>query len=101
MTQPAPPLDDAAAVFAAIRSLSPRQRDVLGAIAINFDGGHHPRTLAVLEAKGLIVGEVGTLPPRPGDPAWTAVRVRRYYVPLPIHVVWCAWCAEQPDAERT
>ena len=80
-----------------IARLPERQLDVLGHIAIGQDGGHRPRTLAALEAKGLIVSEKVTLSPRPGVPAWMRVRVRRYYVPLPVHAAWCEWRSQQEE----
>ena len=69
-----------------------RQRRVFEQIAIAQDVGHHPATLAVLERKGLITsktenGRQGSLP----------VTIKRYHVPLPLHMQWCAWCSENVD----
>lgn len=72
-------------------SLTERQRDVFGLIAIGQDGGHNPRTLAALERRGLIREwrkELAGQPP---------VMVLRWEVPLPLHIEWARWCAEQPD----
>lgn len=76
-----------------VESLTAAQRDTLSAIAVGMDGGHNPRTLAVLAERGLIVGYRETLP---GSPP---VEVVRWEVPLPVHVEWARWCAEQPEDE--
>lgn len=74
-------------------ALTPAQRDVLGLIAVGEDGGHHPKVLAALAAKGLIVGYLENLG---GNPPMTVVR---WEVPIHIHMQWAQWCAEQPDEE--
>lgn len=74
-------------------ALTAAQRDVLGQIAISQDGGHHPKVLAALEDKGLIVGYrqmLGGHPP---------LEVIRWVLPIGVHIQWAAWCAEQPDEE--
>jgi hypothetical protein len=43
-------------------ALTEAQRDTLGLIATGLDGGHNPRTLAVLARLGLIVGRKATTP---------------------------------------
>jgi hypothetical protein len=75
-------------------SLTERQRDVFGLIAIGVDVGHNPRTLVALAKRGLIVGHRETLPGHP------PVRVVRWEVPLPVHIEWAQWCSEQPDSEE-
>ena len=64
-------------------------REVFEQIAIGQDAGHHPATLAALERKGLIVAETAT--DRQG---WPPVTIKRYYVPVLLHMQWCAWCSE-------
>lgn len=72
-------------------------------IAIGQDACHYPATLATLERKGLIVSETET--DRQG---WPPVTIKRYHVPLTLHIQWCAWCsenvgddlAEEPEAAQ-
>lgn len=73
------------------RNLSPAQERVFGQIAINLDGGHHPATLAALVRKGLIEEE--------RQAAGGGFTIYRYFVPLPIHMEWAAWCAENYQEE--
>lgn len=70
-------------------SCTKRQRDVFELIAIGQDARHHPATLAALERKRLIVAETET--DRQG---WPPVTIKRYHVPLALHIQWCAWCSE-------
>jgi hypothetical protein len=87
-----------AEALAAIQTLTPRQQHVLGCIAMNEDGGHHPRTLRVLLDTGLIEASTETLGGR-----WP-VRVTRYHTPLFVHLAYCAWASahdveeDAPDA---
>ena len=75
------------------RGLSERQTDVLGQIALGNDGGHNPRTLAALEARGFIVPM--DVPSRiPG----VLMTVRHYEVPTWLHMEWCAWCSDMEAA---
>ena len=71
-----------------------RQREVFEQIGIGQDAGHHPATLAALERKGLIASK--TEIDRQGYPP---VTIKRYHVPLLLHMQWCAWCAENTTAE--
>lgn len=75
--------------------LTANQRRVFEAIAINEDGGHHPKTLRVLLNRGLIVA-AEELDQR----GWPPLMITRYHVPLPIHMKWCAWCAGREE-EKT
>lgn len=75
-------------------ALTPRQRDVLGLIAINEDGGHHPAVLAALATRGLIVPYREVLPGQP------PVEVVRWTVPIHIHIQWCEWCSQQAGEEK-
>lgn len=75
-----------------------QQVAVFEQIAMNNDGGHHPATLAVLERKGLIVGEYEPVygPGRhPIDRI--PIMIRRYHVPLHVNLQWCVWASEQPE----
>lgn len=76
-----------------IRKLPKKQRDVLGHICINQDGGHHQATLAALEKRGLIASYDEE---RGGHPPMT---VKRWGVPIDVHMAWCEWCSEQPDED--
>lgn len=69
-----------------------RQRAAFEQIGIGQDAGHHPATLAALESKGLIAStrEIEGYPP---------VTIKRYHVPLPLHMQWCAWCSENVGGE--
>lgn len=75
-------------------ALTEAQRNVLGLIAIGQDGGHNPRTLAVLERLGLIVGHDGQVSTPLGP-----MQVRRWDVPVAVHIQWCEWCSTQVDEE--
>ena len=79
--------------YQAIRALSPSQRAVLDAIAINEDGGHHPATLRALERRGLIEAYDVLL----GGGTRMPIRVTRYRVPLAVHVAWAASCSEEVE----
>ena len=73
--------------------LNDRQRDVFGQICIGHDAGHHPRVLRSLAERGLIVGYREVLDGHP------PVEIVRWEVPIPAHIEWARWCAEQPDEE--
>lgn len=77
-----------------ITKLTEPQRDVLGQIATNNDGGHHPRTIAALLKKELIKEtESERLPGR--FPLW----IKHYYTPLHVHIAWCEWCSKNCPIE--
>ena len=78
----------------AIQRLTPHQQEVLGWIAMNEDGGHHPKTLQVLERLGLIVAEPQVLGGR------LPVRVTRYSTPIFVHLAYCAWASTQVAQEE-
>lgn len=73
-------------------SLTPRQRDVLGLIAICQDQFHHPRTLKVLLDRGLIYEYIEEQPGVLG-----ILRVKRYAMDLMTHIAWCQWCSDWFD----
>lgn len=74
--------------------LTRRQQEVLGEIAIGFDGGHHPRVLKALLDKGLIETceqNIYGISRTPIDRL--AVKVTHYELPLPVHYAWAQWCS--------
>lgn len=80
--------------YKTFRNLPKTQADVFEQIAVNNDGGHHPKTVASLLKKGLIGVTRECLR---GSPS---VVIERYFVPTPIHIEWCNWCSDQPDADH-
>lgn len=74
-------------------ALSDRQHEVLGCIAVNQDAGHNIHTLYALERLGLIESYPETIPGQ--FPA----TIRRYRVPIHVHVQWCAWCSRNVKDE--
>lgn len=73
--------------------LSKQETDVLGQIAINVDGGHNRQVIASLLSKGYIEEYEETLP------GWPPVKVKRYSVPIGVHIRWCSWCDENYEGE--
>lgn len=70
--------------------LTKAQEDALAQIALLSDGsGMNPRTLRVLEERGLIVGEDVVV----GRDVLGPIVVRKYQMPIQEHMRWCAWCA--------
>jgi hypothetical protein len=86
--------------YHAIQTLTPHQQHVLGCIAMNEDGGLHPRTVQALLTQGLIEATTETLGGR-----WP-VTVTRYHTPVFVHLAYCAWASAQdveedaPDAAQ-
>lgn len=71
------------------------QIDAFERIAVGDTGGHHPRVLAALHAKGLI-----HFIERESTDASGRLHWREPFVPLGLHAQWCAFCAETiPDEE--
>jgi len=66
------------------RGLPKKQVEVFEQIAVGNDGGHHPATLGALQRKGLISFR---------EKRFFGTVVQAPYVPIPIHVEWCEWCA--------
>ena len=81
----------------AIRGLSDAQRRAFDQCCINNGMGHNPRTMAALERKRLVVPHEVVL--REPTGRWP-VTVIDYEVPLPVHITWCEWCAEQLDEDE-
>ena len=73
-------------VSATFRDLPRAQARAFTLIAINEDGGHSPRVLAALVAKGLITRH---------EERGGMFTVYRYSVPLAVHMEWCRWCSER------
>ena len=69
-------------------SLTESQQRVLGCIAVGLDGGHARQTVRSLLAKELIdtYREVAE-----------GLTVVRYFVPIWVHIQWCAWCARRSE----
>lgn len=74
--------------------LTSKQLAVFEQVAVNNDSGHPQKTLGILIRKGYIVGRLQYLE---GFPP-TAVIC--YSVPIPVHIAWCQWCAEQQVEEE-
>lgn len=77
--------------LAVIRRLTRRQQEVLSAVAIGQDGGHARPTLKRLLELGLIEEYEEPVP------GWPPMNIRRYDVPLFVHIAWAEWGSEQPD----
>lgn len=74
----------------AFNRLSETQLQVLAMIAMNQDCGHHPRTIKSLLDKGLIVSY---------DEITNWGHLKRFNMPIDVHVHWCAWCSENYKEE--
>jgi hypothetical protein len=70
--------------------LSKKQIEAMDLLSMNMDGGLHPRTLASLVKKGMIIQQDDH------DGPWT---IHRYFMPLPVHIRWCEWCSKQIEEE--
>lgn len=87
-------LDD---MLRAIDRLTEGQRETLGWIAINRDGGHSRQRLAALERRGMIESSDEQIPSGIGALMMT---VKRYRVLLPWHYAWCEWCSRNVTDEE-
>ena len=72
------------------RNLPSTQAAVFEQIAIGNDAGHDSRTLAKL-----LNAELITRTEQRKTDTFGEFVIYRYEVPLPVHMEWCAWCAEQ------
>lgn len=72
--------------------MTPAQRRDFELVAINEPprGGH--LTIKALERRGLIVE---TEPKILGRDAFGEIKIRQWYVPMPLHIQWCKWASEQ------
>lgn len=68
--------------------LTAAQEKVFEQIAIGNDKSHNQRTLNALERKELIVSHREWLPGLP------PCCIKRYEVPIDVHIAWCTWCEE-------
>lgn len=81
--------------------LGPRQLEVLSEVA--FGGNDRnpgpAKVMRSLEDKGLIVKEERPRQGRDvlGSYSWTEAR---WVMPIPVHADFCAWCAEQVEAQE-
>ena len=76
-------------------ALTENQRHVLGCVAMGQDGGHARASLLSLEKRGLIAGEDVEMRGNGRSPIdRIPMKVRRYYVPIPVRIQWCEWCSE-------
>ena len=71
--------------------LTPQQLRVFEQIAVGHGLGHPQRTVDSLKKRGYIQGHVVALN--------GAIAVTSYSVPIPVHIAWCQWCAEQQTNE--
>jgi hypothetical protein len=70
--------------------LTKPQTEVLANVAFGGKGGGcNSRTLESLERKGLIGGIEDESPGPLG-----VFRFRRWDMPMPVHIAFCAWCSE-------
>jgi hypothetical protein len=75
--------------------LGQRQIDALSNVAFGGKGtGVAPSMLKRLAAKGLIEPEIQTGSDRFGSYSWAV-----WSMPLSVHIQFCAFCAQSPDAE--
>lgn len=74
------------------RGLTKAQSIVFEQIAIGNDHSHSfgKKTLKTLEDKGLIFSVLAKL----DDGGYPPVQIRKYRVPIPIHIEWCKYCQE-------
>ena len=79
--------------MANFEGLNNKQQQVFSMIAINQDGGHHPKVVSSLLRNGFVEAteEIVGFPP---------VAVKRYFVPIPVHIRWCEWCSEHCAGEE-
>ena len=70
-----------------VKGLTKRQIKTFEQIALGSDKGVNRRTAEALLRKGLINEKLTSY--------GMHLAVYRYSVPLPIHVKWCEWCANQ------
>ena len=74
------------------RGMTKAQVAAFERIAVNEAPACGQKTLGALLRAGVVVQ--GT-PERRRD-ALGSYEVPSFYVPLPVHLQWCIWCAEQP-----
>lgn len=77
------------------KGMTKAQRAAFEQIAINQHPYATHKTLKALREKGLIDYREITI----GRDALGKITVPEWFVPLPVHAQWCAWCSAQPDAD--
>lgn len=70
------------------KSLTKTQSKVFVQIATGNDAGHNRKVLDRLENMGLLTCELQQLSGFP------PVAIRRYEVPITVHMEWCQWCSD-------
>ena len=76
------------------KDLTKTQREAFEQIAINQPPQCGWKSIDALLNAGVIErGEDDTR-----RDAMGVYHIPNFFVPLPIHMQWCAWCSEQPDA---
>ena len=78
------------------KGLAEGQFDALSSIAFGNDGAHcHPKTLEALAKKGLIVEYEKKIYGKGTSPLDSIpLVVKAYYMPIPEHIEFCQWCAD-------
>lgn len=84
---------DRAEFDAAVKKLTKVQREALDTIGCGIDTGYNARTWKALERVGLIDGSDQRLGGR------FPITIRRYEMPIHVHINWCAWCSERVALE--
>lgn len=75
-------------------ALTPAQQRAAGNVAINQDLGENPRVLAALETLGVLTSYEEN---QGGNPPLV---VKRYAMPVRVHLAWCDWCSRTVQEER-
>jgi hypothetical protein len=76
--------------------LTKPQKRALADVAFGGDGtGFSPRTLVVLRDRGLIE----SYDRRVGRDRFGEIVVKAWTMPIPVHIEFCAWVVEQPEAD--
>lgn len=70
------------------------QKKAFEMIATGRDYGLHASSVDALVAAGLVLRLRDQII---GRDAFGAISVPRYEVPLPVHMQWCQWCAENVE----
>ena len=77
------------------KNLTDSQCIAFGLIALDSDNGHNPMVLRSLMDKGLIEEYEDEIRGRGSSPIdRIPMTVKRYRVPIAMHICWCEWCSE-------
>jgi len=76
------------------KGLTEAQFKAFGAITINQEPCCKPETIQALIDKGLIIEHKVKMFSRKGNSLFDLIpiTVKRYEVPMGIHIEWCDWC---------